>query len=351
MRTTRKVLFCLFIFAMFLSSCDKNQAGRNFSYSSINKILRMHPVKITIAEWNSPSEVGMTEQLFIEAVENPKNWIVRFETTDVNQINTIMIALAKPPVEPYSAYMLPMEYKISFEDKNSRIKWTSLNISGDYDKRVFLSDIIYGKETYNVFAKILNNIKYESLPQIQEMNAPAQKRRPDHPEKLSENTSNTYKDWYNYGILSPTSEIIKMYPVQITFTRIVVDNLPKTETKENMVEFFNDANNLEINLEITDANEINAIMTALSKPSIEEGPWWLFYESWMIITDKSGNVKRTVIATHRNTKEIFLYDRFYGAETYDVIGNFLKKEKEEHYKRLRERKNLKTQAHEANQPE
>ncbi|MBN1788138.1 MAG: hypothetical protein JW806_07055 [Sedimentisphaerales bacterium] len=156
MQTVKKTgCLLLLIITVFLGSCNQNRKDNPFGISPINQILKIHPSKITIAIWNSPSEVGMTDQLFIEAVKNPENWIVELEISDANQINMIMVALAKPPAEPYSSYMLPMAYKISFEDKNGRIKWTSLNILRP-DEKVFLSDIIYGKETYDVFAKILN---------------------------------------------------------------------------------------------------------------------------------------------------------------------------------------------------
>lgn len=168
MKTIKKY-WLLFLAIVFLSSCDSE--NKPISVSPVSKILKMRPVKITIADWNSPSEVGMTEQLFIKAFNNPENWIVRFETTDVNQINTIMAGLAKPPVEPYRDYMLPMGYKISFEDKKGHVKWTMLYLLPDLleGKRVISGDRIYGEETYNVFAKILD------IKSIQEPNQSSQK--------------------------------------------------------------------------------------------------------------------------------------------------------------------------------
>jgi hypothetical protein len=98
-----------------------------------------------------------TEQEFIEAVKNPENWIGDFETTYVNQINMIMTTLNKPPVE--KAIGMPgtmvSENKICFEDTKGNIKWTVFVILPD-EKKIYFPDKVYGEETYNTFAKILN---------------------------------------------------------------------------------------------------------------------------------------------------------------------------------------------------
>ena len=185
MKAIGKILFCFLFSSVFLISCNQNQKNNPVGISPINQILKMRPVKITVARWIDyvkETKLKMeTEEEAIKAFNNPENWIVYFETADINEIKMIMIALAKPPVEPYRAYMLPIGDKICFEDKNGRIKWTSLYISGE-EKKIYLSDIIYGEETYNVFAKILN------VKPIQETNPSSPKlRRTGQPEqKLSE---------------------------------------------------------------------------------------------------------------------------------------------------------------------
>jgi hypothetical protein len=131
----------------------------------------MRPVKITVARWiDYVKGIKLkieTEEEAIEASNNPKNWIVYFETTDTNEINMIMTALAKPPVETYHNYMLPTGDKISFEDKNGNIKWTAITlVSVPEEKRVYLADKICGEETYNVFANILK------IKPMQEANQP-----------------------------------------------------------------------------------------------------------------------------------------------------------------------------------
>ena len=172
MKAIRKILFCFLFSSIFLTSCNQNRKNNPIDISPISQILEMKPVKITIARWIDyvkETKLKMeTEEEAIEAFNNPENWIVYFETTDINEINMIMIALAKPPVEPYRAYMLPIGDKIRFEDNKKGVKYTGVNIS-DSDKKIYLPDIIYGEETYNTFAKILK------IKPIQETSQPAQK--------------------------------------------------------------------------------------------------------------------------------------------------------------------------------
>jgi len=131
----------------------------------------MHPVKITIASWIEYEE-GIklkleTEEEARAAFSNPENWIVKFEITEVNQINMIMTALNKPPIEK-AASMPTGETKICFEDKKGNIKSTIFVLLNGLNE-LYFSDKVYGEETYNVFAKILN------IKPIQESNQPAQK--------------------------------------------------------------------------------------------------------------------------------------------------------------------------------
>jgi len=172
MKAIRKILFCFLFSSIFLISCDQDQKNNLVGISPISQILKMRPVKITIARWIDyvkETKLKMeTEEEAMEAFNNPENWIVYFETTDINEINMIMIALAKPPVEPYREYMLPIGDKICFEDNKKGVKYTGVNIS-DSDKKIYLPDIIYGEETYNTFAKILN------IRPVQDTNQPEQK--------------------------------------------------------------------------------------------------------------------------------------------------------------------------------
>lgn len=167
MKTIKTILFLILLSVICLSSCNQNQQKPTccispFGISPINLILKMSPVKITIAHWievekEMPKLKMETEQEFIEAVKNPENWIGDFETTYVNQINMIMTALNKPPVE--KAIGMPgtmvSENKICFEDTKGNIKWTVFVILPD-EKKIYFPDKVYGEETYNTFAKILN---------------------------------------------------------------------------------------------------------------------------------------------------------------------------------------------------
>ena len=57
MKTTKKTLFFFLLFLVtFLNSCDQkkyrsNEPNNPFHFSPIEQILKMHPVKITIARW------------------------------------------------------------------------------------------------------------------------------------------------------------------------------------------------------------------------------------------------------------------------------------------------------------
>jgi hypothetical protein len=157
MKTMKKLFYFLFFVAtVFLSSCDSE--NKPISVSPVSEILKMHPVVITVASWiEHEKHVDLkieTEQEFREAVENPKNWIVFFETADVNQINTIMAALAKPSDEAKEGG-LELGDKIFFKNKSGHIKWAILWLFPEENK-VILGDRIYDEETYNIFANILN---------------------------------------------------------------------------------------------------------------------------------------------------------------------------------------------------
>jgi hypothetical protein len=178
----KKILFCLFVFIVFLSSCDKNQAGRNFSYSPINKILKMNPVKISVASWIEYEKHILrlpTEEDAIRAIEEPNNWTVYLETTDVTQINTIMAALRIPMVESSRCGLgnPNIGEKICFEDKNGKARWTVMYLSVD-EKKIYSPDGVYGEETYCTLEGIFKPayMKFESeRAEIQESNQPVQK--------------------------------------------------------------------------------------------------------------------------------------------------------------------------------
>ncbi len=156
----RKVSFFLFIIVvMFLCSCDKNQTGKISSYSPINEILKTNPVKISVASWIEYEKhiLGLpTEADAIRAMEDPNNWTVYLETSDVTQINAIMKALRKPMVEPSKCGLgnPNIGEKLCFEDKNGKIKWTVLYFSID-EKKVYSPEGIYGEETYRILEDVL----------------------------------------------------------------------------------------------------------------------------------------------------------------------------------------------------
>jgi len=118
----------------------------------------MHPVKITIANWiEYEKHIDLeieTEEEAKAAFNNPENWIVKFEITDVNQIEMIMAALNKPPIEKVIG-MPPGETKICFEDKKGNYRST-IFVLMPYLNELYFSDKVYGEETYDTFAKILN---------------------------------------------------------------------------------------------------------------------------------------------------------------------------------------------------
>jgi hypothetical protein len=184
MKINKNPLFFFLLFlATFLNSCDQkkyrsNEPNNPFHFSPIEQILKMHPVKITIARWidymkETKLKMG-TEEEAKAAFNNPANWITVFETNNVNEINIIMTALDKPPIESGRDYMLPMGDKISFEDKKGDFRSTSFYLLSDLNN-LYLSNNLYGQETYKVFARIMGNIKYE-LPKNRDTNQPSQKR-------------------------------------------------------------------------------------------------------------------------------------------------------------------------------
>ncbi len=161
---TMKKLFCFLFFVaiVLLGSCDSE--NKPISVSPVSEILKMRIVKITVAFWTEPNDMGMTGKSFREAVENSKNWIVFFETTDVNQINTIMVASAKPSDEAKEGG-LELGDKICFKDENGNVKCAILYFLpyASEGKRVILGDRIYDEETYDVFAAIFDKAKEDYL--------------------------------------------------------------------------------------------------------------------------------------------------------------------------------------------
>jgi hypothetical protein len=172
MKTTKKTLFFFLLFlATFLNSCDQkkyrsNEPNNPFKFSPMEQILKMHPVKITIANWIENEKHMIlkleTEEEAKAAFNNPANWITKFEIKDVNEINIIMTALAKSPIESGRDYMLPTGYKISFEDKKGDSRSTTFYLLPDLNN-LYLSDKVYGKEVYDVFAKIFDKAKEDYL--------------------------------------------------------------------------------------------------------------------------------------------------------------------------------------------
>lgn len=149
-------------------------------------------------------------------------------------------------------------------------------------------------------------------------------------------------DW---GILSPISQILEMPPVKITFSRTIErkkEEYPKIKTKQDLKRVFDDPKNFKTILEVTDINDINSIMTALSGPSVGAGAF-LSDMIWMKFTDKHGITKKTMIRTVPNDlcvdineetgrrirtysmNKVYLVDRTYGEASYEILNNFLEK--------------------------
>jgi hypothetical protein len=178
MKTTKKTLFFFLLFlATFLNSCNQKKTiyfddpNNSLHFSPMEQILKMHPVKITIANWieyeRGPKLKLETEEEAKAAFNNPENWIVKLEITNVNEINNLMTALKKTPIE--KAIGMPTnETKICFFDKNGNYKSTIFALDRA-DNKLYIWDKVYGEETYKVFANILKT-------KPQETNQPSQKR-------------------------------------------------------------------------------------------------------------------------------------------------------------------------------
>ncbi|GEM_PF-2590518 len=177
MKTMKKILFCLLFLATFLNSCNQEKnvyfddPNNPLHFAPMEQILTMHPTKITIANWIEYEKHKIlkleTEEEAKAAFNNPENWIVKLEITDVNEINKLMTALKKTPIE--KAIGMPTnETKICFFDKNGNYKST-IFVPDRGENKLYISDKVYGKETYNVFANILNIKPFDS-------NQPQQRR-------------------------------------------------------------------------------------------------------------------------------------------------------------------------------
>ncbi|MGD0784228.1 MAG: hypothetical protein ABR969_00225 [Sedimentisphaerales bacterium] len=149
-----KKLYLLFLTTiLFLSSCT-SIGRRKDDFSFLPEIIKMKPVKITTAIfWVMPLPKNREE--FLKSVDDPNCWKTLIVLSDVSQIREIITALEKTPFEAGSGVdTITTGYKLSFEDKSGKIKWTTALLSHEEEK-VYFPDRIYGKEFYDVFQKYL----------------------------------------------------------------------------------------------------------------------------------------------------------------------------------------------------
>jgi hypothetical protein len=140
----------------FISSCRpvEKEDNKNCMYSLIPDIIKMQPVKITVSIFWITSHPKSREE-FLKDVNDPNCWKILTVLNDTNQIREIISALEKAPFEAGSGVdYVTTGYKLSFEDKSGRIKWTTALLSHEEEKVYFL-DRTYGKEFYDVLQKYL----------------------------------------------------------------------------------------------------------------------------------------------------------------------------------------------------